>query len=291
MRCRTGALNCICSRRISPWRLKCAARRLQVGPVDAGQEPDISFKSTLSGILKSLPMFAQGQPAIGAMRISGDVELASLLQNLVKEFDPDWQEPFVKALGPVFGPQAAKFIREGLQQAKTGAGNFMQSGAEYVTEEARVVVSKAELDDFNTQVDKIRQRGDRLQARVDELTERQSLMKSVLRAFKIVRVLSSYGLDEWLYDRASAAGVARTEVAVTDRGRPTGVCERGVRLRLALQQLGPLFVKLGQVLSTRRDLLPADIADELAGLRDQVKPFDSVQARAIIERAFEQAGG
>ena len=142
---------------------------LQVGPVDPGQEPDISFKSTLSGILKSLPMFAQGQPAIGAMRISGDVELARLLQNLVKEFDPDWQEPFVKALGPVFGPQAAKFIREGLKQAKTGAENFMQSGAEYVTEEARVVVSKAELDDFNAQVDKIRQRGDRLQARVNEL--------------------------------------------------------------------------------------------------------------------------
>lgn len=142
---------------------------LQVGPVNPGQEPDISFKSTLSGILKSLPMFAQGQPAIGAMRISGDVELARLLQELVKEFDPDWQEPFVKALGPVFGPQAAKFIREGLRQAKTGAGNFMQSGVEYVTEEARVVVSKSELDDFNTQVDKIRQRGDRLQARVNEL--------------------------------------------------------------------------------------------------------------------------
>ena len=142
---------------------------LQVGPVNAGQEPDISFKSTLSGILKSLPMFAQGQPAIVAMRIIVDVELARLLQNLVKEFDPDWQEPFVKALGPVFGPQAAKFIREGLKQAKTGAGNFMQSGAEYVTEEARVVVSKAELDDFNAQVDKIRQRGDRLQARVNEL--------------------------------------------------------------------------------------------------------------------------
>ena len=45
----------------------------------------------------------------------------------------------------------------------------MQSGAEYVTEEARVVISKSELDDFNTQVDKIRQRGDRLQARVNEL--------------------------------------------------------------------------------------------------------------------------
>lgn len=146
-------------------------QKLHVGPVNADQEPDISFKSKLSGILQSLPMFAQGKSAVGAMRISGDVELARILQNLVKEFDPDWQEPFVKTFGPVFGPQLAKLIREGLRTAKTGADNFMQSGAEYVTEEARVVISKSELDDFNAQVDTIRQRGDRLQARVSGLMQ------------------------------------------------------------------------------------------------------------------------
>ncbi len=146
-------------------------QQLHVGPVNSAQEPDISFKSKLSGILQSLPMFAQGKSAVGAMRISGDVELARLLQNLVKEFDPDWQEPFVKTLGPVFGPQVAKLIREGLRSAKTGAENFMQTGAEYVTEEARVVISKSELDDFNAHVDKIRQRGDRLQARVSQLMQ------------------------------------------------------------------------------------------------------------------------
>jgi ubiquinone biosynthesis protein UbiJ len=147
---------------------------LRIGPVKPDQEPDISFKSTLSGILKSLPLFAQGQPAIGAMRISGDVELARLLQDLVKDFDPDWQEPFVTAFGPIIGPQMATMIRNALRHAKTGAGEFMQSGAEYVTEEARVVVSKAELDDFNAQVDKIRQRGDRLHARVHALLQGNS---------------------------------------------------------------------------------------------------------------------
>src|SRR5258708_22150734 len=61
---------------------------------------------------------------------------------------------------------------------------------------------------------------------------------------------------------------------------------RGQRLRKALEQLGPIFVKFGQVLSTRRDLLPLDIADELAKLQDQVPPFDSELAFAEIERSL-----
>ena len=61
---------------------------------------------------------------------------------------------------------------------------------------------------------------------------------------------------------------------------------RGERLRLALEELGPIFVKFGQALSTRRDLLPVDIADELAKLQDCVPPFDGRIARAIVETAY-----
>ncbi|MEO7853892.1 MAG: ubiquinone biosynthesis regulatory protein kinase UbiB, partial [Rubrivivax sp.] len=61
---------------------------------------------------------------------------------------------------------------------------------------------------------------------------------------------------------------------------------RGVRLRLALERLGPIFVKFGQVLSTRRDLLPLDVADELAKLQDRVPPFPAAQAAALVEKAF-----
>jgi len=64
---------------------------------------------------------------------------------------------------------------------------------------------------------------------------------------------------------------------------------RGQRLREALERLGPIFVKFGQVLSTRRDLLPADIADELAWLQDRVPPFPSKVAIATIERAFRRS--
>src|SRR5580693_2105243 len=60
----------------------------------------------------------------------------------------------------------------------------------------------------------------------------------------------------------------------------------GARLRLALEELGPIFVKFGQALSTRRDLLPVDIADELAKLQDSVPPFPGDIAVAMIEKTF-----
>jgi ubiquinone biosynthesis protein len=64
---------------------------------------------------------------------------------------------------------------------------------------------------------------------------------------------------------------------------------RGVRLRLALEELGPIFVKFGQALSTRRDLLPDDIADELAKLQDKVPPFSGALARSMIEQTYGAA--
>ncbi len=66
---------------------------------------------------------------------------------------------------------------------------------------------------------------------------------------------------------------------------------RGTRIRLALEELGPLYVKFGQILSTRRDLLPDDIALELARLQDQVPPFPGDQAQAIVEKALGQSVG
>ena len=63
---------------------------------------------------------------------------------------------------------------------------------------------------------------------------------------------------------------------------------RSVRLRLALEQLGPIFVKFGQMLSTRRDLLPVDIADELAKLQDQFPPFNYGNVKFQIEKSYRR---
>ena len=111
-------------------------------------------------------------------------------------------------------------------------------------------------------------------------------MTRLLRATYIVWVALRYGLDELVltsFQRPGLRMVARVASLGRDLSAP-----RGQRLREALQRLGPIFVKFGQVLSTRRDLLPPDLADELAKLQDRVLPFPADQAVGIIERSFRQ---
>ncbi|MGH8457000.1 MAG: AarF/UbiB family protein, partial [Stenotrophobium sp.] len=89
------------------------------------------------------------------------------------------------------------------------------------------------------------------------------------RVWQIQRVVRKYGLTEFM-------------------GREPGRhdCPRGERLRMALEELGPVFVKIGQALSTRPDIVPADLAMELAKLQDQVPPFPGEEAKAIVEKSL-----
>jgi ubiquinone biosynthesis protein len=105
-----------------------------------------------------------------------------------------------------------------------------------------------------------------------------------LRFLKIFFTIVRFGLDELVMSGIDDRRV-RYLMRITTFGRRFDI-ERGIRLRLALESLGPIFVKFGQVLSTRRDLLPVDVADELAKLQDQVPPFDSAVAVAIIEKSL-----
>ncbi|HUI60934.1 MAG TPA: ubiquinone biosynthesis regulatory protein kinase UbiB [Steroidobacteraceae bacterium] len=105
------------------------------------------------------------------------------------------------------------------------------------------------------------------------------------RLIQIQRVLLKHGLDDFvrathLYRPLRFLFLLSPDMWFAQRGG-----SRGERLRLALQELGPIFVKFGQAVSTRRDLLPLDIADELAKLQDRVPPFPGSIARELIERA------
>jgi ubiquinone biosynthesis protein len=104
----------------------------------------------------------------------------------------------------------------------------------------------------------------------------------LLRLAKILWIASRFGLDEFALASGSRLGRVLNALLFFRSLREP----RGVRLRRALETLGPIFVKFGQVLSTRRDLLPADIADELAKLQDQVPPFPGELAVAEVERAL-----
>ena len=112
---------------------------------------------------------------------------------------------------------------------------------------------------------------------------------AVRRLFRIQRVVIRYRLDDLLFDLPLPWWLMSLRLLMPWRWLPRkpSALSRGARLRLALQDLGPIFIKFGQLLSTRRDLLPTDIADELMGLQDRVPPFDPKQAVALIE---EQLG-
>jgi ubiquinone biosynthesis protein len=114
-------------------------------------------------------------------------------------------------------------------------------------------------------------------------------MRRIYRGIFIVWVALRYGLDELVLTSFRKPWL-RVVARVVSVGRNLDA-PRGQRLREALERLGPIFVKFGQVLSTRRDLLPPDIADELARLQDRVPPFSSKVAIATIERAFRRPVG
>ncbi|MHA7599608.1 ubiquinone biosynthesis regulatory protein kinase UbiB [Alicycliphilus sp. T452] len=114
-------------------------------------------------------------------------------------------------------------------------------------------------------------------------------MSRFFRGLTIVWVVLRYGLDELVlssFDRPWLRAFTRVITIGRNLDAP-----RGQRLREALERLGPIFVKFGQVLSTRRDLMPPDIADELALLQDRVPPFDPGIAIATIERSFRRPIG
>ncbi|MBS0612825.1 MAG: ubiquinone biosynthesis regulatory protein kinase UbiB [Proteobacteria bacterium] len=112
-------------------------------------------------------------------------------------------------------------------------------------------------------------------------------LKVAWRLLVIQRALVRHGLDEYVRETHLFRPMRFLLLLSpwTWFQRIRGV-SRGERLRLALEELGPIFVKFGQALSTRRDLLPTDIADELAKLQDRVPPFPGEQAQAAIEASL-----
>ncbi|WP_304335207.1 AarF/UbiB family protein, partial [Conchiformibius steedae] len=110
-------------------------------------------------------------------------------------------------------------------------------------------------------------------------------MKSLARAVVIGKTAYRYALLPMVAQAVNNRGLRRV-LARLPQSPDYADQPLPVRLRLALESLGPIFVKLGQVLSTRPDLLPPDYALELAKLQDRVPPFDAGLARRQIENAF-----
>ncbi len=143
---------------------------LRVGPIDGEREADLGVRSTLAGLLgPAADVPSDDAPPIGKLRIEGDAELARRLQQLAQNFDPDWQLPFVRVFGEIAGVQIAKALAAGLRQARVVGRNLAETAAEYVTEESRDVVPRAELDAFHDDVDALRDDVERVAAKIARL--------------------------------------------------------------------------------------------------------------------------
>jgi ubiquinone biosynthesis protein UbiJ len=148
---------------------------LAVGPAnphfaDASSEPDLAVRGTLGALLAQLPFLRPGTGSgTGKMKIAGDAELARQLQRLAERYDPDWNLPFTEVFGDVLGVQLASGVRAALRAGRDGAAQLARHGAEFLTEESRDVIGRAELDAHLDDVDVLRDRVERLAARMQNL--------------------------------------------------------------------------------------------------------------------------
>jgi ubiquinone biosynthesis protein len=113
-----------------------------------------------------------------------------------------------------------------------------------------------------------------------------SVLRGTTRLFGIARVLLRYRLDELIEATHLYRPLRLVRPLFAPRDPRVTELSRGARLRLALEELGPIFVKFGQILSTRRDLLPEDVAEELSLLQDRVAPFDGALAEREVIAAL-----
>jgi ubiquinone biosynthesis protein UbiJ len=144
--------------------------RLAVGPADAAVEPDLAVRGTLGGLLAQLPFLrSHASTGVGKVKIAGDADLARRLQRLAERYDPDWNLPFTDVFGDVLGVQIATGVRATLRAGRDGAAALARQGAEFLTEESRDVIGRAELDAHLDDVDTLRDRVERLASRMRNL--------------------------------------------------------------------------------------------------------------------------
>ena len=212
--------------------------------------------------------------------------------------DIDWEEQLSKYVGDA-GARGLSVLARSFAGWVGELGETLSLNAhEYLNEEVGAVASSDELRGFAASVDEVTRR---CRAAVREnltppggLARVIRMLNRVQQAFRLLHinaVLVRHGLDEVILGAHVFRPIRFLLYLLPWNWVRTHREPRAVRIRRALEELGPLFVKFGQILSTRRDLLSDDIADELSKLQDAVAPFPGVEAKAIVERAYQRSIG
>ncbi|HKE46740.1 MAG TPA: SCP2 sterol-binding domain-containing protein [Rhodanobacteraceae bacterium] len=150
-------------------RIAVAGDRLTIGPAFEG-ESALRVSASPSALLGlALARGREGAITPGSIDIAGDAELARRIERIASRFSPDFDEAFARVFGDVAGFQIARGVRRALAGVRDGAHAFARDTAEFLSEESRDIVAKAEVDTFLDDVDALRERTDRLEARVRRL--------------------------------------------------------------------------------------------------------------------------
>lgn len=143
------------------------AGRFEIGPVQDANRSDLSLSSSLGAVFSKLLPRPQGsRSSPGRMHISGDAELAQHLQSLMKRYDPDIEGLFVSLFGEVVGVQLAQGMRNGLERLRAGGLALARDSAQFLGEERRDLVPRAELAAFAEDVQELQDAVERLERRL-----------------------------------------------------------------------------------------------------------------------------
>ena len=211
---------------------------------------------------------------------------------------PDLEEELAAVVGDVAARRVANLARGVLALGRSATDSLATSVAEYLQEEGRDVPARVEVEEFLRDVDQLRDDVERLEARLARLGAAPRDTDDTTAQLTCARVCSAacspysacWSGMGWTTSSSRRTCSGRCGSCSTCRPRHGSSARKAGRAASGSgsrsRNLGPIFVKFGQALSTRRDLLPADVADELAKLQDRVPPFPGAEARAIVERAY-----
>lgn len=135
-------------------------------------EPETTIRGT-PGALFASAVSEEGRRTAGRIHIEGDAHLGQAMERLMGRLKPDWEEPLAQAFGDVAGPRIAQALRDGTAWGRTAGWSLAEQLTEYLRDERRHLVSRAELDAFVEEVDRLREAVDRLEARLRRLARRE----------------------------------------------------------------------------------------------------------------------
>ncbi|HEX7129007.1 MAG TPA: SCP2 sterol-binding domain-containing protein [Rhodanobacteraceae bacterium] len=148
------------------------ALKIEPPPQDGAAKSDLRVTATPFSLLAlAMPREGDTLPP-GKVEIAGDAELARRMEKLARGFEPDFEAAFARSFGEVIGVAIARALRQATRALRTGAQHASADTADWLRDEARLVVPRGELDDFLDDVDRLRERAERLQVRVDRLRGR-----------------------------------------------------------------------------------------------------------------------